>query len=589
MAPPGGMTKWLFYTVLGMLADILDVILTFLIPPRRPQRSLLPSDVDHLSNEEILELKKRGTQIHPDDGVLKLTPGVIGKSSQDIDENTPEASEANALDLLFAKTTIPVPRVRRVVRLQWDFLIVMDYIEGPTLAQVWRTLSTWRKLYVAFTLRRYIRQIRRLTASTTMPLGPLSAQGPRTCESPVWGPVPPYRGPFASYSELSAFFNNRLRMALEKKKVPEDDPSRKELFDDSEPLVLTHQDINLHNIIVGEDGRLWLIDWGWSGYYPPWFEYVAMKRQNEEERVSGPSTFFSMDAHVGMRKWLFYSILGTIADVLDTILTIVVPPKRPQKSLLPSDIDHLSDGEILELQQKGTRLHPDYSILKLTPNTVAKISQDVDECPADASEANALDLLFAKTTIPVPRVWPTLLTWRKLYIAFTLRHYVHQLRRFTASTTVPPGPLSADGPRTCESPVWGQVQSHRSPFASYSDLSTFCNDRLRMAQKNEKVPEDDPSREELFDDSELLVLTHQDINLRNIILGEDGHLWLIDWGWSGYYLPWFEYAAMERQNEDERISGTNDGLWKAFVPFICGPYFRQEEWLQRMSSVLNYI
>ncbi|KAH9972523.1 kinase-like domain-containing protein [Russula compacta] len=251
-----------------------------------------PSDVDQLSNEEILELKKNASKLHPDAGVVKLTPGTVAKPSQDFEEDAPDASEANALDLVFAETTIPVPRVRRVVKRQWDFLIVMDYIPGTTLAHVWPTLSTWRKMCVAFTLRRYVRQLRRLRASATTPPGPLSAHGPRTCESPIFGQVQSHRGPFASYSELSAFFNERHQMAMDAKKLPQDDPSRNDLFDNSEPLVLTHQDLNLRNVIVGEDGRLWIVDWAWAGYYPSWFEYVATLRQSEDEVISGTNDEF---------------------------------------------------------------------------------------------------------------------------------------------------------------------------------------------------------------------------------------------------------------------------------------------------------
>jgi len=58
---------------------------------------------------------------------------------------------------------------------------------------------------------------------------------------PIFGQVQSQRGPFASYAE-----------------VPEDHLSKKELFDDSTPLVLTHQDLNLRNIILGEDSRLWI-------------------------------------------------------------------------------------------------------------------------------------------------------------------------------------------------------------------------------------------------------------------------------------------------------------------------------------------
>jgi hypothetical protein len=155
---------------------------TSMIPDKRPQRSIIvskfstrpvasviahvavcmclqPSDVDKLSNEEILELRKKGIKLHPDNwaSVVKLTPSTVAKASQDSDEDDADASEANALDLLFAETetTIPVPCVRCVVKRQWDFLIVMDYIPGPTLADVWQLwpiLSTWQKIRVAFTL-----------------------------------------------------------------------------------------------------------------------------------------------------------------------------------------------------------------------------------------------------------------------------------------------------------------------------------------------------------------------------------------------------------------------------------------------------
>ncbi|KAI5980926.1 kinase-like domain-containing protein [Pisolithus marmoratus] len=278
------------------------------------------------------------------------------------------------------------------------------------------------------------------------------------------------------------------------------------------------------------------------------------------------------------------------------------------------NVDELSDGAILALIETAPRLQPDATVFKLSSTAVAKFSQDTDEDAIDAPEANALRLVFSKTTIPVPRVhrmvkgewvflivmdyvkgqtlaqvWPTFLVWQKYSVAFTLRRYVHQLRRLKASPTTPPGPLSAQGPRVCESPIFGQVQSCRGPFSSYSELATFFNKRCKMALDTKGVPEGHPSRKKLFDDSEQLVLTHQDLNLRNIILGEDGRLWIVDWAWSGYYPPWFEYVAMQRQAEDQRVSGTDDELWKTLIPFICGPYFTQEAWLWKMSQALYFV
>ena len=257
--------------------------------------STQPSDIDNLSNAELLDLSQNAPKVHPDAGVVKLTSGTVAKASQDMDEDAPDPSEATALDLVFSQTTIPIPRVRRVVRRKWDFLIIMDHIPGPTLAHVWPTLPKWRKCLVAFTLRRYVRQLRRVRAPPGAPPGPLSAspQGPaRICESPVFGQVRSHRGPFASYAELSAFFNDRHRRALDAQGVLPGDPARRDLFDDSEPLVLTHQDLNLRNVVVGEGGCLWLVDWAWASYYPPWFEYVAMQRQSEDARISGTDDEF---------------------------------------------------------------------------------------------------------------------------------------------------------------------------------------------------------------------------------------------------------------------------------------------------------
>jgi hypothetical protein len=50
-------------------------------------------------------------------------------------------------------------------------------------------------------------------------------------------------------------------VAIDANKLPRDDPSRNDLSDNSEPLVLTLQDLNLRNVIEGEDGRLWMVDW----------------------------------------------------------------------------------------------------------------------------------------------------------------------------------------------------------------------------------------------------------------------------------------------------------------------------------------
>lgn len=89
-----------------------------------------PSDMDGLSDGEILELTGKVLKLQINSAIFQLTPRTVAKALQDVDKDASDASEANALDLVFAKTSIPVPWVCRVVKRKWDYLIVMDYIKG---------------------------------------------------------------------------------------------------------------------------------------------------------------------------------------------------------------------------------------------------------------------------------------------------------------------------------------------------------------------------------------------------------------------------------------------------------------------------
>ena len=42
--------------------------------------------------------------------------------------------------------------------------------------------------------------------------------------------------------------------------------------------IFTHQDLAMHNLMVDEHRNLWLIDWGFSGFYPAVSEYASLRR-----------------------------------------------------------------------------------------------------------------------------------------------------------------------------------------------------------------------------------------------------------------------------------------------------------------------
>ncbi|KZT73660.1 hypothetical protein DAEQUDRAFT_721733 [Daedalea quercina L-15889] len=96
--------------------------------------------------------------------------------------------------------------------------------------------------------------------------------------------------------ELSSWFDDAQHVVIRNPKKPVRLKSQSSFLRSvtlqaimgTSPLVPCHQDLNMRNIIVGDDGRLWLVGWAWSRFYPPWFEYLAMKEQAEnEERVMG--------------------------------------------------------------------------------------------------------------------------------------------------------------------------------------------------------------------------------------------------------------------------------------------------------------
>jgi thiamine kinase-like enzyme len=48
----------------------------------------------------------------------------------------------------------------------------------------------------------------------------------------------------------------------------------------SPEFVLTHEDISLRNLILDQHEQVWLIDWAYSGAYPPSFESAALLTQS---------------------------------------------------------------------------------------------------------------------------------------------------------------------------------------------------------------------------------------------------------------------------------------------------------------------
>ncbi|KDR79558.1 hypothetical protein GALMADRAFT_265947 [Galerina marginata CBS 339.88] len=258
----------LFYTCISPL----------LLCRRRRQTPSLSTSA--LSDKEILELVDTSPKIDENTyytelnrlncgHVSKIGPDAVAKFT-----TTQGHLERHTTNLVRSTTFIPVPFCERVVCVSLGSLLVLEYIPGRVVHDIWHELGWWTRFRISLTLRYYIyqlRSIRNLIGPPAFP-GPHSFENiPQRCNGRLF--TSEGSGPFISYREMARWYQNRL-LVMQK--------FRKEglgcaPFDDTGRLVFTHMDLHLRNLILGDDGQLWVIDWEMAGWYPPWFEAASMK------------------------------------------------------------------------------------------------------------------------------------------------------------------------------------------------------------------------------------------------------------------------------------------------------------------------
>ncbi|KAF8649308.1 hypothetical protein AX16_005887 [Volvariella volvacea WC 439] len=229
--------------------------------------------------------------------VALVSPDTIMKMGSEL--------EAFSTEFVSSRTSIPLPICERVIKNDDDVeYLVMEYIPGRTLSSCWEELGWWTKFRVLVTLRDYVGQLRAL--KHTVP-GPIGRDGrPQICYGPLFGEE---AGPFEDRTALAAFYNHKLDVMKEYK--PRLVARLTEPFDNSGPLVYTHLDLHMRNMMLGDDGQLWLIDWDFAGFYPIWFEYAGMKVFEDRQ----PSSFNKWIPLItgrweGPGQWPFVSRVG---------------------------------------------------------------------------------------------------------------------------------------------------------------------------------------------------------------------------------------------------------------------------------------
>lgn len=173
-------------------------------------------------------------------------------------------SELESMELVRLSTSIPVPRGIKFVHIsRADYLLVQQYIPGRALSAAWPAMSWWRRFRSVLTMRYYVYELSLLSSRIGAPThpGPLSPGGlPQLCTGWLFNESGG-SGPFNNYTEMSRWHQKRLLVMQRYQKASMDVVQ----FDDKVPLVFTHMDLHMDNVIVGDDEQLWLVDRGSSG------------------------------------------------------------------------------------------------------------------------------------------------------------------------------------------------------------------------------------------------------------------------------------------------------------------------------------
>ncbi|KND87053.1 hypothetical protein TOPH_08262 [Tolypocladium ophioglossoides CBS 100239] len=181
------------------------------------------------------------------------------------------------MEYVAAKTSIPVPRVHSSFVHRNRAYIVMERIQGKSLAKMWKTLSDLDRGSIFLQLQHMVRELRTLPPSPGT--GIESCVGGSLRDSRIPRSRPRF-GPFRTAQDFHLWLREELR--------PEEHPNRKNDQDWEDikemvakqdgpwlPSVFTHGDLNPFNILIRGDQVVGIIDWEFAGWYPCYWEYTS--------------------------------------------------------------------------------------------------------------------------------------------------------------------------------------------------------------------------------------------------------------------------------------------------------------------------
>ncbi|KAI8691488.1 APH domain-containing protein [Fusarium sp. Ph1] len=193
--------------------------------------------------------------------VVLQTDGAIRKSARISRSNL--GAEKRRLELVKANTSVPVPRVRQYyVSGEFEHL-VMDSIPGMTLESAWSSLSHLERESIADQVVSLVQQLRKLHSSH-IDAALLHRQ--------------PIRAELRDATDLNM---ERIKPYLTNQHIVEFVQARSVVVD-GQANVFTHGDLDWANILLADKQVCGIIDLESSGFFPPHWEWVTVKRLSQE-------------------------------------------------------------------------------------------------------------------------------------------------------------------------------------------------------------------------------------------------------------------------------------------------------------------
>lgn len=211
----------------------------------------------------------------------RCSGGVLFLSSRLCIKSTPWTSlaEAHAMEFVRQNTTIPVPKVYSAFIYKGRVYIVMQRIDGATLAHNWHRRTEESRLRILSQLKSMVEQLRKLESPDGVGVANID-------RGPIFDSRLPkhfYWGPFASISDFHSALLDGQNLDMTS---TEAFPELRELasFYNQPWLqpVFTHGDLSSLNILCKEDSIVAIIDWETAGWLPSYWEYVTAWNVNPQ-------------------------------------------------------------------------------------------------------------------------------------------------------------------------------------------------------------------------------------------------------------------------------------------------------------------